>query len=73
MGIATSCTTHMGIVVVPDEASPSYVRVVMMFASSYPCTFTHLHQGLPPGMWCAIVRGRRICCLVTHELAPRML
>ena len=50
MAIATSCTTHMGIVVVPDEASTSYVRVVMMFASSYPCTFTHLHQGLPPGV-----------------------
>ena len=44
MAAATSCTTYIGIVVLPEEASSAYVRVVIRFASKNPCTHVSFVQ-----------------------------
>ena len=47
MASATSCTIYIGIVVLPEEASSAYVRVVMIFASKNPCTHVTSFKKMP--------------------------
>ena len=47
MASATSCTIYIGIVVLPEEASSAYVRVVMIFASKKPCTHGTSFEKMP--------------------------